>query len=375
MGRQAEGRTLTGGQGSGRLARQSLIIGSVLRLARQSVPGGCSQERLAELLGVSADTEAGWETGRRPLAAVKAAHFVALKSTLIRLGAAAGIVRLLDVAMEADQILDHARGTAEAHESGSFHPLDAYVHRREVIELVAWPLSNRTPQAIPETSTTRRHGPVPTGPELGAEERDRVFDHLRRAVETCEDTGRLLYRQALYLQSYDRRPDAHAWMAGQYRQVPHPRSGWSPQWPAVRTLAASLVRYGDPDALIDFSQRGLANEPGHIANLNYWAYWVGESTTVERDDSFMPVQLGDWRGDRILRHLASRLDCEDGVADLGIHTLRTLLAARPQLLDDDRPLVAMLGNTVERLLDAGRMSPTARQALAEIRFALRLHTR
>jgi hypothetical protein len=88
---------------------------------------------------------------------------------------------------------------------------------------------------------------------------------------------------------------------------------------ASRTLAVSLVRYGDPAALLDFSHYGLADEPGHVANLNYWAYWVGEMTAIQRDDSFMPGRLGPWRGDQVLRHLASRLDTPDGVADLGIH--------------------------------------------------------
>lgn len=377
MGARAEDRTLTAGQGSKQLARQALIVGYVLRLARESIPGGCSQERLAELVGVSADSEAGYESGRRPLASVRASQFVLLKSTLIRMGAASDLVRLLDVAMEADQLLDHARSTSTAFERGTFHPLGAYVHRREVIELVAWPLSGRTPAALTGLArTTRRRGPTPAGPELTATEQQQVFDHLRRIAEVSHGTDHgLLRRQALYLQSYDQRPDAGAWMADQYRRLPRQHSGWSAQWPAARTLAASLVRYGDPNMLIDFADYGLADEPGHIANLNYWAYWVGESSTIERDDSFMPLQIGPWRGDKILRHLATRLDAEEGVADLGIHTLRTLLAARPRLLEEDRDMTTTLGVTVERLLDGGSMSPSARQALAEIHYALRLHTR
>ncbi|WP_194921592.1 transcriptional regulator [Catenulispora rubra] len=379
MGERASTPTLTGGQGSDRLPRQSLISGYVLRLARESVPERCSQERLAQAAGVSPDTEAGWETGRRPLAAIKTAQFVALKATLIRLGAAPELVRLMEVALEADQLLDHARVVADHHEPASFHPLGAYVHRREVVELVAWPLSCRTPTAIAAVSSSsrQRRGPVPTGPELAVPERAQVFDHLRRVAEASRgsDTAGLLHRQALYLQSYDRRPDAGAWMAEQYRLLPRQRSGWSPQWPAARTLAASLVRYGNAGTLIDFSHYGLADEAGHIANLNYWAYWVGELSLIERDDSFMPIKLDGWHGERILRHLATRLDAEEGVADLGIHTLRTLLAARPQLLDDDRVLTATLSATAEHLLEAGKMSPNARQALAEVHYALRLHNR
>lgn len=375
MTRQNPRGTLTSGQGSDRSARQALIAGVVLRFARESTPTRCSQERLAQGLGISIDTEAGWESGRRPLSAVKAGQFVLLKSTLIRLGAAPALVRLLDVAMEADQILDHARVVADRHDRGSFHPLGAYVHRREVIELVAWPLSGKMPQTIPAVPERHRRGPVPAGPELSSQERSQVYDHLRRVVETSRGIDGLLYRQAVYLQSYDRRDDARDWMAKQYRQLPRLRNGWSPQWPAVRTLAASLVRYGEPRVLIDFSQYGLADDAGHTANLNYWAYWVGESVTVEKDDSFMPQLLGPWHGERILRHLASRLDEADGVADLGIQTLRTLIAARPQLLNEDRQLIGTLTNTVERVMDADRMSPTARQALAEVHFALRLHSR
>jgi transcriptional regulator with XRE-family HTH domain len=371
LGKKQAG-TLTTRQGSDRPLREALITGYLLRLARESAPGGCTQERLAEVVDVSPDTMAGWETGRRPLTAVRAGQFVMLRSTLTRLGAAPDLVRLLGVAMEADQILDHARAIAGRHEPRDFHPLGAYVHRREVIELVAWPLNGRTPAALPAPAV--RHGPVATSPDIAPAMRDIVFDHLRRVAETS-GADSLLRRQALYLQSYDRRPDAAAWMTDQYRQAPRRRSGWTADWPVVRTLAASLVRYGDPAPLLDFAEYGLADEPGSIANLNYWAYWVGEIPTAERDDSFMPARLGPWHGDRMMRHLASRLDSVEGVADLGTHTLRTLLSARPRLLDEDPALTAALAATAGQLMDGGRMSSSTCRALAEICYAIRLHTR
>lgn len=370
---QREGKTLTRSTGSGGDARESVVSGYVLRLTRESIGEGCSRERFAELLGVSLDTIAGWETGRRPLSAVRAGQFVAVKSVLMQNGAAPSLVLLLDSAMEADQILDYARG-ANVDPSRAMHPLGAFVHRREVIELAAWPLSGRAPAAAATPTGTRR-GPVAALPELDHDSRITVFDHLRRVADLSRGSDSLLYRQVLYLLSYDRRDDAAEWMLDQYRRVPRPRGGWSPAWPVLRTLAISLVRYGDPNALLDFADRGLADERGDIANLNYWAYWVGETRTIERDDSFMPTRLGLWRGDVILKHLAARLDAEQGVADLGIRTLRTLIAARPRLLEDDPAATADLFATVERVMDAGRMSPTARQALAEVRYALRLHTR
>jgi hypothetical protein len=63
------------------------------------------------------------------------------------------------------------------------------------------------------------------------------------------------------------------------------------------------------------------------------------------------------------------------VADLGIHTLSTLLAARPRLLDEDPALTARLAAAAGQLIDGGRMPSSARQALAQVCYALRLHTR
>jgi transcriptional regulator with XRE-family HTH domain len=365
-------RTLTAGQGRQMPLRGALITGYLVRLARESVRGGCSQERLARVMAVSPDTVAGWETGRRPVAAVRAGQFVRLRAELARLGADPLAVRLLGIALDADQVLDHALEAEGRHEPGDFHPLGAHVHRREVIELVAWPLNGRPPGGLAVPAA--RRGPVAALPDLPPGARDAVFDHLRRVTETAAGDG-LLRRQALYLQSLDRRLDAGPWMADQYRRSPRQRSGWTEAWPAVRTLAVALVRYGNPATLVDFSQYGLTDEAGQAANLNYWAYWVGETPAVERDDSFMPARPGPWRGDRVLRHLASRLDAPDGVADLGVHTLNSLLAARPGLLDEDPALTADLSVSAGRLLDSGRMSLPARRALAQVCYALRLHTR
>lgn len=363
---------LTASQGRRAHRRETLITGYLVRLARESAPDGCSQERLARVMAVSPDTVAGWETGRRPLAAVRAGQFVRLRSELARLGASPHIVRMLGISLDADQILDHAMEAAGRHEPDDYHPLGAHVHRREVIELVAWLLNDRTPAGL--AASAARRGPVAPKPELTTAARDTVFEHLRRVAETS-GPGDLLRRQALYLQSFDRRPDAAPWMADQYRRTPRRHPGWTPAWPATRTLAVSLVRYGDPSTLIDFSHYGLADEPGHVANLNYWAYWVGETPVVERDDSFMPVRLGPWRGDQVLRHIASRLDARAGVAELGIQTLSTLLAARPHLLGEDPSFTTRLAATASQLIDSGRMTSPARQALAQVCYALRLHTR
>jgi hypothetical protein len=77
----------------------------------------------------------------------------------------------------------------------------------------------------------------------------------------------------------------------------------------------------------------------------------------------------------VLRHLSSHLDAPDGVADLGIHTLSTLLAARPYLIGEDPGFTTRLAATAGQLVDSGRMTSPTRQALAQVCYALRLHTR
>ncbi|MBS2966587.1 hypothetical protein KGA66_26350 [Actinocrinis puniceicyclus] len=209
---------------------------------------------------------------------------------------------------------------------------------------------------------------------ITADARVRFFDHFRRVVESARaEREALLRRQALYLLSFDQRADAAGWLAQHRGRLPRCLGGWSPTWPTARSLAASMTRHGDRTLLLEFIERGLSDERSQVANLNYWAYWVGETAAAECDDSFMPGGLGAWRGDRLLRHLVDRLDGALGYVDLNVHTTWALLAARPKLIVDDPRTSADLERRVGILLDT---KPVSRQALGElesIRYALRLH--
>ncbi len=84
-------------------------------------------------------------------------------------------------------------------------------------------------------------------------------------------------------------------------------SRFSPGWAEARSIAVALGRQGDPDALTRFVQLGRTDDTWETANLNYWAYWAGETRRIERDDAFMSAGLGRWRGLTLLDHLVARL--------------------------------------------------------------------
>ena len=78
--------TLTGGTSS-----EGRVSGYVFKIVREST--GRTQQQLAADLRVSAATIQGWESGRRPLMAMPAGQFLALRSRLSHLGATAALLR------------------------------------------------------------------------------------------------------------------------------------------------------------------------------------------------------------------------------------------------------------------------------------------
>ncbi|GLZ39685.1 hypothetical protein Acsp05_33090 [Actinokineospora sp. NBRC 105648] len=122
------------------------MSGFVLKLARQST--GLTQEALAERLTVDVTTVQGWESGRRPLAAVPAGEFVRLCGRLGRLGAPPSTARHLREAVEADLVLAvgvHAGGTWVDPDT---HPLAAKVHRKTITNLITWPVTGDVPAQL-----------------------------------------------------------------------------------------------------------------------------------------------------------------------------------------------------------------------------------
>ncbi|CAL9673124.1 XRE family transcriptional regulator [Streptomyces sp. enrichment culture] len=277
----------------------------------------------------------------------------------------------LDAAMDADRII--AAGLGD--DGGGPHPLAGWVHTRDTAHMLAWALTGTVPPALDGRLPRPRRGPVVVAPRLAAADRTRFFDHLRHTTERAASrggTGALLHRQALYLASYDQGPDAAAWTASTLhrRRDVLARRGWSAHWPEARSTATALARLGDPQPLLDFTDRALADDDtAEAANLNYWALWLGALPVPQADDSFMrDRELSAWNPVTLLRGLARGLHLAPGYVDLYAHSLWALTTAFPWLPQAADQLAAPLRERITHLLDGAAVSARSRRELAHVHY-------
>ncbi|MGE7437999.1 helix-turn-helix domain-containing protein [Kitasatospora sp. NPDC001175] len=350
-----------------------IVAGYLLRLIRESTP--LTQTGLAEALEVDLGTVQGWESGRRPLANMKAGALLTLRRRILALGASQQLVQLLDAAMDADRII-----TAFLHPPASLdlHPLALWVQTRETAHMVAWAARDIPPPAIVGRPERPRRGPVPTGPRLTATDRAEFFTHLRLIAETAQcagDSAHLLRRQALYLASYDPSRDAQEWAShvlGNLRGALAVR-GWSDRWVEARTTATVLARQGDPQALWDFIDRSLVDDDtGEAANLNYWAYWLGALPSTQSNDRFMrDRELSQWNPLTLLRLLVEGLHETPGSVDLYVHSMWAILTAHPWIPLADRCLAERIEDRSTQLLDGKVISARSRRDLGAVQYLLK----
>jgi transcriptional regulator with XRE-family HTH domain len=351
-------------------ASRGLITGALFKAARESAD--LTQQDLADAFTADKTTVQAWETGRRPLTSARAGTLVSLRYELLGLGADPTLVDSLDIAAQADYLLDRL---LDGDPTDPRHPLAVRVLPQPLADLLAWPLNPAPPRIVCAAHRPARRGPVAGGPALTADQRRRLVANLRYAAEDpprCERAS-LVRRQVAYLASFDRSPGTARWLADLRRSVGWTRHAgrFSPSWAEARSVAIALSRQGDPDALTHFIAVGRDDDVWETANLNYWAYWVGETRTVERDDTFMGAGLGRWRGLDLLDHLVARLGPDADDLALNVHTVWALLVARRGLLDDDPALARALAGRVAVLLDSG-LPPAVHSEADAIRTALRL---
>ncbi|MGB6163916.1 MAG: helix-turn-helix transcriptional regulator [Pseudonocardiaceae bacterium] len=367
------GGTLRGSQGSPRCL--GVVSGFLLKLTRESA--GLTQIQLAEKLGVDVASVQGWESGRRPLTALRAADLAGLRSRLVRSGAQPTLLATLDDAIQADLIIAQAVQAGGQLITADEHPLGVTVHQRQLTKLITWPFTGLAPDSLRDLVSARvRRGPVPDQPILTQDERTRFFDHLLVTADANpHEEAVLCRRQAIYLLSFDTRAGTADWLHAEQRRALR-KAGCTdhvPSWVAVRASAVALGHGGDRDPLRAFLRHALTTDQLEQANLNYWAYWVGEIGDVQVDDEFMVrVNPRDWNGTRLLGHLLNRLDPGWGHTELNVHTLWALLLAHPSLLSHQPGLRSTVASTVEKLATDHDLSLESRRELSDIGYAVRL---
>jgi hypothetical protein len=143
-----------------RRAATGTIAGFVLRTARESASS--THAAIAEMMGVDLATWQGWETGRRPLANMKAGTFLNLRRRLLAVGADPQVLHLFDPAMDADRVISatiHPQDTAR-------HPLSGWVHTRDTAHMLAWALDGTPPPLLAHRAPPGRRGPAARAPLL-----------------------------------------------------------------------------------------------------------------------------------------------------------------------------------------------------------------
>jgi hypothetical protein len=351
------------------------VSGYVWKLMREST--GLSQFQLAEDLGVDVTTVQGWESGRRPLPAVSSGDMARYRLRLIHAGVPPRMFYVLADAFEADVVLDEAIGSGASLGTPGHHPLSATVHRRGLTNLITWPITGVMPAQLDAIGTPvrSRRGPTPGHPTLGADERARLFEHLRSVADSCRTDGdALLRRQAIYLMGFDSDEATGHWLGCEHTRAVRQagRVDDIPSWVSVRSSAIGLTHAGDRDALHAFISAGLRDERQQLANLNYWAYWLGETDEIHVDDTFMRDSAAPWHGARLLAHLTERLQPDAAQFDLYVHTLWELLLARPRVLDGQPAVRSGVAARVAEAADSAELSSRARRELSDVSYAIRM---
>lgn len=140
----------------------------------------------------------------------------------------------------------------------------------------------------------------------------------------------------------------------------------------ARSAAIALARQGDPEPVRHYIAKTRDSDKHALANLIFWAYWLGEiSDTYTSDGDMVATGADAWSGLRLMKHLLIYLsDPING--EINAYSLWTLVLSRPSLLERDPELRKRASIAVEKALDGlTRM----RRELEQVQVAIRLASR
>ncbi|MEV4260580.1 helix-turn-helix transcriptional regulator [Kribbella sp. NPDC049584] len=348
-----------------------VVAGFLLKLLRGSL--GLTQVELAEELAVDDSTIQGWESGRRPLCALRGSELLRLGRAVAALGAPVSAVSMLPLAVEADELLATCINAGGAPMSTRDNPLGHAVHRRDFVAFATWPFTGVVPSAVRDLPLPKSRGPAADKPQLTAVQRQSFFDQMLVSAEAADERTQLIRRQATYMLGFDTRPSSAIWLADQHRRIAVRALDIRdvPGGIATRSASLALARQGDVEPVRHFIQGTLSESNQLLGALTYWAYWLGEiPETYPNDETMLTSGSPLWSGRRLIEHLMSHLtDAKN--AEMNIHSLLGLVMARRDLLESNSALRERIFEVVDRA-DTPALSRHARTELANLRFAAQL---
>lgn len=342
-----------------RTGLEGRVSGAVFAAIRREL--GLSQDELADRLAVAVKTVQAWEQGRNPLIRIPYVRLRHLARVLLAAGASTELVAAWETALVADDILAGLGGR-----DPDLHPLGLTVPDRATTEMLVWTLTGTVPRQLRETSAALH---IPAG------QRADMAAGLRTLAESAGDGERaaMLRRQAVFLVAEHEagQGGTEGWAADQIRAAARSADlrHWSPEWAVARSAAVRAASAGDLEPLQRFAREGLVDAGTELANLRYWAYWVGEYPAPWASDAEMARPESDaWSGELLLPSLLSGV-LSAPYRELCAHSLWALARARRMLVTQPR-WAAVISSTVDKATADDSLSNQARQRLEQVHYLI-----